>query len=101
AGIADRPATEACYRAGVGATVALKVGATLDPEAGQPVEVPAKVIFLLPTSDLPERQAVVDVKGISLVLTARRRPFHEIEDFTSLGLDPTNIVFRAIPLYPI
>ena len=69
-----RPATEACYRAGVGATLTLKVGATLDPEASQPVEVPAKVIFLLPTSDLPERQAVVDVKGILLMLTARRRP---------------------------
>ena len=103
AGIADRPATDACYRAGVGATLTLKVGATLDPEASQPVEVPAKVIFLLPTSDLPERQAVVDIKGISLVLTARRRPFHEIKDFTSLGLDPTSfriVVVKAGYLVP-
>src|SRR5439155_1585989 len=84
-------------------TLTLKVGATIDPEASQPVEVPAKVIFLLPTSDLPERQAVVDVKGISLVLTARRRPFHEIKDFTSLGLDPTSfriVVVKAGYLVP-
>jgi microcystin degradation protein MlrC len=103
AGIADRPATEACYRAGAGASITLKVGATLDPQASQPVEVPAKVIFLLPTSDLPERQAVVDVKGISLVLTARRRPFHEIKDFTSLNLDPTSfkiLVVKAGYLVP-
>jgi len=103
AGIADRPATEACYRAGIGASLTLKVGASLDPEASQAVEVPAKVIFLLSTSDLPERQAVVDVKGIKLALTARRRPFHEIKDFTSLGLDPTSykiLVVKAGYLVP-
>jgi microcystin degradation protein MlrC len=103
AGIADRPATEACYRAGAGASIILKIGATLDPKASEPVEVPAKVIFQLPTSDLPERQAVVNVKGILLVLTARRRPFHEIKDFTSLNLDPTSfkiLVVKAGYLVP-
>jgi len=103
AGIADRPATEACYRAGVGASLTLKVGATLDPEASQPVEVPAKVVFLLATSGLSERQAVVDVKGIRLVLTARRRPFHEIVDFTSLDLNPGSfkiVVVKAGYLVP-
>jgi microcystin degradation protein MlrC len=34
------------------------------------------------------RQAVIEVDGVTVVLTARRRPFHEIADFTSLGLDP-------------
>jgi microcystin degradation protein MlrC len=90
AGIADRPATEACYRAGVGQTLPLRIGGTLDPQGSQPVEVTAKVVFLLSTNDLPERQAVVEVQGISVVLTTRRRPFHEIRDFTSLGLQPTS-----------
>ena len=90
AGIADRPATEACYRAGVGRTLPLRIGGTLDPQGSQPVEVTAKVVFLLSTNDLPERQAVVDVNGISVVITARRRPFHEMRDFTSLGLEPTS-----------
>jgi microcystin degradation protein MlrC len=96
AGIADRPATEACYRAGVGATLPLKIGATLDPQGSQPVDVKAKVIFLLSTDDLPERQAVVDFSGVSVVLTARRRPFHEIRDFTSLGLDPVKFKIVAV-----
>ena len=94
AGIADRPATEACYRAGIGATIPISIGATLDPKASKPVHASAKVVFLAKT-DIPlERQAVVDVQGISVVLTARRRPFHLIGDFTSLGLEPTrfNIV---------
>jgi microcystin degradation protein MlrC len=88
AGIADRPATEACYRAGAGQTLALKIGGSLDPQASKPVDVTAKVVFLAKTDRLPERQAVIEVDGITVVLTARRRPFHEIVDFTSLGLDP-------------
>jgi microcystin degradation protein MlrC len=103
AGIADRPATEACYRAGVGARLPLKIGATLDPLGSRPVEVTAKVAFLLPTDKLPERQAVAEVQGISVVLTAKRRPFHEVRDFTSLGLEPTSfkiVVVKAGYLVP-
>jgi len=103
AGIADRPATEACYRAGVGATLPLKIGATLDPLGSEPVQVTAKVVFLLSTDNLPERQAVVVIRGISVALTARRRPFHEVRDFTSLGLEPTRfkiVVVKAGYLVP-
>ena len=103
AGIADRPATEACYQAGVGRTVTLKIGAALDPQASRPVEVTAKVIFLAQTDTPAERQAVAAVDGATLVLTARRRPFHEIRNFTSLGLDPTTfkiVVVKAGYLVP-
>jgi microcystin degradation protein MlrC len=88
AGIADRPATEACYRAGVAATLPLSIGATLDPLGSKPVKTKAKVIFLLKTDQPLERQAVVEVEGVKVVLTARRRPFHDIVDFTSLNLQP-------------
>ena len=103
AGIADRPATEACYRAGAGATIPLKIGATLDPQGGRPVEVMARVVFLAPTGSAPDREAVVDVNGIQVVLTAKRRPFHEIVDFTSLNLQPTEfkiLVVKAGYLVP-
>lgn len=88
AGIADRAATDAAYAAGVGAMVRLHIGASLDPSS-RPVETEAEVRFLLAgTSDLL-REAVVRIGGIDLVLTARRRPFHNLVDFTRLGLDPT------------
>jgi microcystin degradation protein MlrC len=96
AGIADRPGTDACYQAGVGKTVRMKVGATLDPQASRPVEVAAKVVFLAQTDRSTERQAVIEVDGITVALTARRRPFHEIADFTSLGLDPTRFKFVVV-----
>jgi len=103
AGIADRPATEACYKAGAGKELPLKVGGTLDPGRSNPVDVSAKVVFLARTDVPADRQAVVQVEGVTLVLTARRRPFHRIEDFTSLGLDPKRfkvVVVKAGYLVP-
>jgi microcystin degradation protein MlrC len=88
AGIADRPATEACYKAGVGVRIPLTIGATLDPEASQPVKAEAVVKFLLTETNPARREAVVNIQGITLVLAAYRRPYHDIQDFTRLGLDP-------------
>ena len=88
AGITDRPATEACYRAGVGARIPLSIGATLDPQASQPVKTEAVVKFLLAETNPALREAVVQIEGITLVLSAYRRPYHDIQDFTRFGLDP-------------
>ena len=87
AGIADRPATETCFVAGVGAELKLSVGGTLDP-ASPRVVVDARVLRLDEGDAPAERQAVVAVGGIKLVLAARRRPYHNLADFTRLGLDP-------------
>ncbi len=94
AGIADRPATEACYQAGVGARIPLSIGATLDPQASQPVHAEAVVKFLLAEGNPSLREAVVEIQGITLVLSAYRRPYHDIQDFTRLGLDPKS--FRIV-----
>ncbi|QQR38696.1 M81 family metallopeptidase [Devosia rhizoryzae] len=87
AGITDKAATDAAYAAGVGATVSLHIGASLDPSSTA-VNAEAEVVFLLETAEPRLREAVVRIGGIELVLTARRRPFHNIVDFTRLGLDP-------------
>lgn len=90
AGITDRPATDACYNAGIGAVLPLSIGATLDPLGSTPVKVRAKVIFLLPVSTPRLREAVVQIEGVTLVLSAWRRPYHDIVDFTRLGLQPSS-----------
>ena len=87
AGIADKAATDAAYAAGVGSMVDLSIGASLDPSSRK-VTAQAEVVFLLETAEARLREAVVRIGGIDLVLTARRRPFHNITDFTRLGLDP-------------
>ncbi|MFT4182079.1 MAG: M81 family metallopeptidase [Rhizobium sp.] len=88
AGIADKAATKACYAAGVGAKLDLTVGASLDTKGSEPVKGRFTVKFLLETSDETDAQAVVAIGGIDLVLSAKRRPYHNIADFTRLGLDP-------------
>jgi microcystin degradation protein MlrC len=93
AAITDQPATDACYKAGVGVTLPLSIGATLDPLGSKPVQASAKVLFLLPVTNPRLREAVVlfgenQREGITLVLSAYRRPYHDLVDFNRLGLDP-------------
>jgi len=87
AGIADRAATDRAYAAGTGAGVWLSIGGSLDP-ASASIAVEAEVAFLLDVPEPRQREAVLRIGGIALVVTARRRPFHNIADFTRLGLDP-------------
>jgi microcystin degradation protein MlrC len=96
AGIADLPATNACYAAGEDATLPVSIGATLDPEGSKPVTVEARVIFLLKTEEVQERQAVAAVNGVTIVLTARRRPFHHMQDFTKLSLNIERFKLLAV-----
>lgn len=87
AGIADRPAVEACFVTGAGGTLTLRIGGSLDPSSPS-AEVEAKVVHLDDPGPVAERQAVVQLGGIVVVLSARRRPYHNIEDFARLGLHP-------------
>ncbi|MGO8477508.1 MlrC C-terminal domain-containing protein, partial [Rhizobium ruizarguesonis] len=77
AGIAYKAATEACYAAGIGAELELSVGASLDTKGSKPVHGRFTVKFLHETSDPTDRQSVVSVSGIDLVLSAKRRPYHK------------------------
>jgi microcystin degradation protein MlrC len=88
AGITDKPAADKCYTAGQGATLSLSIGATLDPLGSKPVKAEAKVIYLVPAKDPADREAVVQIEGVTLVLSAKRRPYHDIADFTRLHLEP-------------
>ncbi len=87
AGIADRPATEAAYMAGVGARLWLSIGATLDPSS-TPLDVEVDVVALLGVDDPVLREAVVTTGNATVILTARRRPFHDLADFERFGFDP-------------
>lgn len=87
AGIADADATQAAHAAGVGANINVRIGASLDP-ASTPAQVSAEVLFLLETSEPRLGEAVLRIGGVDLVVTARRRPFHNLSDFARLNLDP-------------
>ena len=95
AGITDRPAVEACFAAGPGAQVDLTIGASLDP-AGVSVRALAEVIRLAPGQTPADHQAVIRIGGITVVLAARRRPYHNLADFALLGLDPALVPLLVV-----
>ena len=87
AGITDRPAVERFFAAGVGATLTLQIGASLDP-MGVRVVAQATVLRLQTGATPADAQSVVQIGGITLVLAAKRRPYHDLADFAALGLNP-------------
>lgn len=89
-GINDRPAVEACFAAGEGAILSLKIGGSLDPKSPS-VTVEAEVVTLDDPGAADQRQAVIAIGGITVILAARRRPYHMISDFTRLGFDPKDV----------
>ncbi|HEX4167212.1 MAG TPA: M81 family metallopeptidase [Bryobacteraceae bacterium] len=96
AGIADAPATHACYEVGTRGKSRLQVGGTLDPQGSLPVACEAEVLFTLKDVPPRERQAVIRVNDIQVVLTAARRPFHNLTDFSRLGLDPRQVKLLVV-----
>ncbi len=87
AGITDKPATEAAFAAGEGATLHLTVGASLDPAGGK-VQAEFVVKHLSDDAHSLAKQALLQTGGITLVVADRRRPYHNLADFALLGLDP-------------
>ncbi len=87
AGITDKPATDAAFAAGVGATLTLTVGASLDPAGGK-VQAEFVVKHLSDDARSLAKQALLQTGGITLVVADRRRPYHNLADFTLLGLQP-------------
>lgn len=87
AGLTDGPATHACYAAGEGAVLELNLGATLDPAAGPPLPVRARVVYLHSAETERERQAVVQIAAVTVILSAVRRPYHYPADIERLGIN--------------
>ncbi|MEV5612552.1 M81 family metallopeptidase [Streptomyces sp. NPDC052225] len=91
-GITDPAAVAACAEAGVGAQVTLSVGGKVDPHHGGPYELTGVVEALgVGTDRVPE--AAVRVGGLTVLLVARRTPFHTLADFLGpadggIGVDP-------------
>ncbi|QGY31563.1 M81 family metallopeptidase [Pantoea cypripedii] len=93
AGITDKPATDAAFAAGIGATLQLTIGATLDPAGGK-ASAQFVVTRLVDDPASVAKQALLQTGDITVVVADRRRPYHNLADFALLGLNPAtaNIV---------
>lgn len=88
ASIVDPAAVAACQSAGVGAEVEVSLGGKLDPWHGSPLPVRGRVIHLAPPEPRAGVQAVLQVDGVQIIVTERRKAFHFVEDFRRLGIEP-------------
>lgn len=91
ASIPDAAAIEQCFAAGMGATVTCALGGKLDPLHGQPFSVPGEIVHLSDGDPVAHRQAVLRVGRVGrvhIIVTERRKPFHRLDDFRRLGLEP-------------
>ena len=88
ASIFDADAVAAAVAAGVGADVRLTAGARIDAGPSGPVELAGTVFSITEGDPDAGTQAVIAVGGVHAIVTERRKPFHHLDDFRMLGLDP-------------
>ncbi|MCA9983876.1 MAG: M81 family metallopeptidase, partial [Anaerolineales bacterium] len=87
ASIVDPGAVASCYAAGLGNMVNLSIGGKLDPLHGERLSISGQVIRLKDDDPVGRRIAVVQVDGVKVILTERRKPLQYISDFDQLDLD--------------
>jgi microcystin degradation protein MlrC len=97
----DPLSVQACFDAGIGARLELRIGGKTGPASGDPVDLSVQVMGL----DADARQsgtgedgaiklgaaAWVQGNGIDLVLVSRREQFFNPDGFTRLGLNLSNL----------
>jgi microcystin degradation protein MlrC len=97
ASIVDPSAVDICFVMGVGCEVLLSLGGKLDTLNGSPLQVVA-MIQTLHVTPSGERQVVIDVNGITVILTEIRTAFTELNQFHALGVHPTTFSVVVVKL---
>ncbi len=88
ASVFDPDAVAAAVQAGVGSAVRLNVGGRVDGRPRGPVEVSGEVFSITEGDPVAGTQVVVRSGSVFAIITERRKPFHHLDDFRMLGLDP-------------
>lgn len=88
ASIFDPAAVAACAAAGRGNAVMVDVGGRVDGVHHGPVMVSGTIASITDGDPVAGRIAVINVGGLHVIITERRKPYHLVSDFTELGLDP-------------
>jgi microcystin degradation protein MlrC len=78
---------EKAFKTGVGKTISGYAGAMVDNRYAQPVRLKGEIISLYDKNP-DNREAVVKVGGIYVIVTEKRKGFHYIREFEKHGLNP-------------
>jgi microcystin degradation protein MlrC len=102
--LVDAPAVEACFEAGIGAQLTLKLGGSLDPRF-TPVEVTGRVSLLFDGNLRSEshgeawqagHSAVLEAGPITIVLTSRAVSLYDRTLFLACGQDPASFDMTVV-----
>lgn len=88
ASVFDPVAVAEAVAAGVGSEITLRAGARVDDGPHGPVEITGSVFSITEGDPVAGTQVVIAVGGLHAIITERRKPFHHLDDFRMLGLDP-------------
>lgn len=95
--LVDPQSVTACFRAGLGAEVTLHLGGKLDTQHDSPLHVRGRILRLSP-HETGNRQVVLQVEGIKVILTERRTAFTTVAQFETLGIRLTEYDIIAVKL---
>jgi len=89
---------EKALKAGIRQTVTANVGAIIDKRFAPPIQLTGTIKAIKIGDKNAETEVVVQVGNISIIVTKKRKPYHKVSDFSSLGLKPrqTDIVVVKI-----
>ncbi|MBO0947973.1 M81 family metallopeptidase [Fibrella forsythiae] len=88
ASIPDPAFVDKAVAAGVGGQVSGTAGAIVDHRFAPPVPLRGIVTAIQRGDKDAEVEVVVEVGSVSVIITRKRKPYHEEKDFTRLGLNP-------------
>ena len=85
-------------KVGIGGKVSAMAGAQVDDRFAPPLKLEGTVTAIREGDRDAEVEAVVKIGSISVIVTKKRKPYHQVTDFTDLDLNPheTNIVVVKI-----
>ncbi len=91
--VAAVPAPDAvrtAVAAGKGAEVTVTIGGRLDPVNGTPLEVTGTVHAIFEDDPVGGDIAVIRSGGVHIIVPSRRKPYHRIQEFRNVDLDPAD-----------
>lgn len=104
----DPESVAEAIKAGVSNMVTMRIGGKTDPWVGEPLEVTGTVTRITDGRYMPKgpmssgeehemgKTAVLNVKGIDIILTEKESGLTDLEMYKSLGLDPTSYKIMLI-----
>ena len=80
--------TNDTLKVGVGGKVSAKAGAQVDDRFAPPLTLKGTVTAIKEGDRDAEIEVVVKIGSINVIVTKKRKPYHQVADFTDLDLNP-------------